>query len=115
MWVDSINLCVGGSGVVSIGTETIGDTVRETVKEARKAARESSKAAAEAAEEIQSDLEALREDIAQLAERLDLIVTAQGGRAWNRTKANVDDAIADAESRVRRRPRRGYRGCRHCT
>ena len=86
---------------MSNGTETIRDMVRETVKEARKAARESSKAAAEPAEEIQSDLEALREDVAQLAERLGLIVTAQGGRAWNRTKANVGDAIADAESRVR--------------
>jgi hypothetical protein len=86
---------------VSNGTETIRDTVRETVKEARKAARESSKAAAEAAEEIQSHLKALREDVAQLAERLGLIVTAQGSRAWNRTKLNVGDDIADAESRVR--------------
>jgi ElaB/YqjD/DUF883 family membrane-anchored ribosome-binding protein len=86
---------------VSNATETLRDTVRETAKEARMAARESSKAAAEAAEEIQSDLEALREDVAQLAERLGLIVTAHGGHAWNRTKANVGDTIADAESRVR--------------
>jgi len=72
------------------------------VRPSRKRARlRANRPAAEAAEEIQSDLGASREDVAQLAERLGLIVTAQGGRAWNRTKANVGDAIADAESRVR--------------
>jgi ElaB/YqjD/DUF883 family membrane-anchored ribosome-binding protein len=77
------------------------DTVRDTAKEARKAARDAAKAAAEASDEIQSDLDALRQDVVHLAEQLGLIVTAHGGRAWNKTKANVGEALADAESKVR--------------
>lgn len=82
--------------------ETMRDTFRENVKEVRKAAQESAKAASKTTEDVQADLEALRDDVMQLVEKLGAIASTRGSRAWKRTKAGVGEAASDAESFARK-------------
>jgi ElaB/YqjD/DUF883 family membrane-anchored ribosome-binding protein len=79
----------------------LSDAAKETVQDARDASKESGKAAAAAAGDIQADLQALRDDVARLARQLADILAAEGGKAWDRARSGVDEAIADVEDRGR--------------
>jgi len=76
-------------------------TLRETAKDARDGVREIRKAASEASGDIQSDLQALRDDFARLAEQIGDIAGSKGNAAWRRAKSRVDGAVADAQDRGR--------------
>jgi ElaB/YqjD/DUF883 family membrane-anchored ribosome-binding protein len=75
----------------------LSDAAKETVQDAREAIKESGKAASAASGDIQADLQALRDDVARLARQIADIFAAQGGKAWQRARASVDEAMADAE------------------
>jgi ElaB/YqjD/DUF883 family membrane-anchored ribosome-binding protein len=77
------------------------ETVQETSRDARDAIKESSGAAAAASGDIQADIQALRDDVARLAQQIADIFAAQGGKAWGHARAGVDEALADVESRGR--------------
>ena len=51
---------------------------------------------------MQADLEALRDDVMQLVEKLGAIASTRGSRAWKRTKAGMGEAVSDAESFARK-------------
>jgi len=80
---------------------SISNAAKETVQDARDAIRESGKAASDASGDIQADLKALREDVARLAKQIADIFAAKGDRAWQRARAGVDEALADAGGRGR--------------
>lgn len=80
---------------------TLSDTAKESVKDARAAIKESGKAASAASGDVQADLQALRADVARLADQIGDIFAEQGNRAWQRARASVDEALADAEGRGR--------------
>jgi ElaB/YqjD/DUF883 family membrane-anchored ribosome-binding protein len=77
----------------------LSDAAKETVQDAREAIKESGKAASAASGDIQADLQALRDDVARLARQIADIFAAQGGKTWQRARAGVDEALADAEDR----------------
>jgi ElaB/YqjD/DUF883 family membrane-anchored ribosome-binding protein len=77
------------------------ETAKETVKDARDAVKEARAAASAASGDIQADLAALRDDVTRLAEQVAAIFAAKGDKAWQRARAGVDDAFADAEHRGR--------------
>jgi ElaB/YqjD/DUF883 family membrane-anchored ribosome-binding protein len=74
---------------------------KETVQDARDAVKESGQAASAASGDIQADLQALREDVARLAQQIADIFAAKGSKAWDRARSGVDEAIADAEGKGR--------------
>jgi ElaB/YqjD/DUF883 family membrane-anchored ribosome-binding protein len=80
---------------------SLSNAAKETVQDARDAIRESGKAASDASGDIQADLKALREDVARLAEQIGDIFAAKGDRAWQRARASVDEALADAGGKGR--------------
>ena len=77
------------------------DAAKETVQDVRDAIKESGQAASAASGDIQADLQALRDDVARLAEQIADIFAAKGGDAWRRARSGVDEAIADVEDRGR--------------
>jgi ElaB/YqjD/DUF883 family membrane-anchored ribosome-binding protein len=82
--------------------ETMRDTMRDNIKEVRKAAQDSVKAASKTTDDLQADLEALRDDVMQLVEKLGSIASTRGSRAWKRTKSGVGEAMSDAEALARK-------------
>jgi ElaB/YqjD/DUF883 family membrane-anchored ribosome-binding protein len=79
----------------------LSDAAKETVRDARDAIKESGKAASAASGDIQADLQALRDDVARLAQQIADIFAAKGDKAWQRARSSVDEAIAGAEDRGR--------------
>jgi ElaB/YqjD/DUF883 family membrane-anchored ribosome-binding protein len=79
----------------------LSDGAKETVQDARDAIKESGKAASAASADIQADLQALRDDVARLAQQIADIFAAKGSKAWDRARSGVDEAIADVEDRGR--------------
>jgi ElaB/YqjD/DUF883 family membrane-anchored ribosome-binding protein len=79
----------------------LSDAAKETVQDVRDAIKESGKAAAAASGDIQADLQALRDDVARLAQQIADIFAAKGGNAWRHARSGVDEAIADVEDRGR--------------
>jgi ElaB/YqjD/DUF883 family membrane-anchored ribosome-binding protein len=79
----------------------LSDAAKETVQDARAAIKESGKAASAASGDVQADLQALRDDVARLAQEIADIFADEGGKAWRRARAGVDEAMADAEGRGR--------------
>jgi ElaB/YqjD/DUF883 family membrane-anchored ribosome-binding protein len=77
------------------------NAAKETVQDARDAIKESGKAASAASGDIQADLQALRDDVARLAQQIADIFAAKGGKAWDRARSGVDEAMADVEDRGR--------------
>jgi ElaB/YqjD/DUF883 family membrane-anchored ribosome-binding protein len=77
----------------------VSENARETLKEVRDGAREAGNAAAEAAGTIQKDLQALRDDLARLADQVRVIVSEKGNAAWRRAKSGVDGVVSDAQSK----------------
>ena len=80
---------------------TASNNVRETAKDARDGLREVKKAANEASGDIQSDLQALRDDFARLAEQVTEILSDKGSAAWKRARSSVDDVMAGAQDKGR--------------
>lgn len=70
---------------------------RETAADAREGMRQAGDAASEAANNLQKDLQALRGDLARLAEQLSGIVSSKGNAAWQRAKTSVDGVVNDAQ------------------
>src|SRR5262245_34171088 len=83
----------------SSSAASMASMARDTAKDARDAVKESAKAASAAGSDIKDDLEALRKDIAGLAQQISDIVSNKGGAAWNRAKSNIDGVIADVEDK----------------
>ena len=79
----------------------LSDAAKETVQDARDAIKESGKAASAASGDIQADVQALRDDVARLAQQIADIFAAKGSKAWDRARSGVDEAIADVEDRGR--------------
>jgi ElaB/YqjD/DUF883 family membrane-anchored ribosome-binding protein len=79
----------------------LSDAAKETVQDMRDAIKESGKAAAAASGDIQADLQALRDDVARLAQQIADIFAAKGGNAWRHARSGMDEAIADVEGRGR--------------
>jgi ElaB/YqjD/DUF883 family membrane-anchored ribosome-binding protein len=77
------------------------NVAKETVQDARDAIKESGKAASAASGDIQADLQALRDDVARLAQQIADIFAAKGSKAWHRAQSGVDEAIADVEGKGR--------------
>lgn len=75
------------------------EAVRETVKDAREGVREAGKATANASANIQNDLQALRDDLARLAEQVSGIMSSRGQAAWQRAKTSVDGVVSDAQAK----------------
>jgi ElaB/YqjD/DUF883 family membrane-anchored ribosome-binding protein len=80
---------------------TASNNVRETAKDTRDGLREVKKAANEASGDIQSDLQALRDDFARLAEQVTEILSDKGSAAWKRARSSVDDVMAGAQDKGR--------------
>jgi ElaB/YqjD/DUF883 family membrane-anchored ribosome-binding protein len=79
----------------------LSDAAKDTVQDAREALEESRKAASAASGDIAADLQALRGDVARLAQQIADIFAAKGGKAWDRARSGVDEAISDVEDRGR--------------
>ncbi|MFZ0424880.1 MAG: hypothetical protein WAL80_18535 [Xanthobacteraceae bacterium] len=77
------------------------DNAKETAKDAREGVHEIGDAAAAASGTIESDLQTLRDDFARLAEQVGDILAGKGNAAWQRAKATVDEAVADAQGKGR--------------
>jgi ElaB/YqjD/DUF883 family membrane-anchored ribosome-binding protein len=82
-------------------TSSISNAARETAKDARDAIKDSAKAASDASGDIAADLQALRDDVARLAQQIAGIFAAKGDTAWRRARSRVDEALADAEGKGR--------------
>ena len=77
------------------------DAARDTASDAREGLREVGRAASAASSDIQKDLQALRDDLAHLAEQVGEIVTAKGNAAWRRARTSVDGVVSDAQDKGR--------------
>jgi ElaB/YqjD/DUF883 family membrane-anchored ribosome-binding protein len=77
----------------------VSQNARETLKEVREGARDVGNATADASSNIQKDLQALRDDLARLAEQVGVIVSEKGNAAWRRAKSSVDGVVSDAQSK----------------
>jgi ElaB/YqjD/DUF883 family membrane-anchored ribosome-binding protein len=77
------------------------DAMRDTANDAREGLREVGRAASTASGDIQKDLQALRDDLARLAEEVRDIVATKGNAAWRRAKTSVDDVVSDAQDKSR--------------
>ena len=75
------------------------NTIRDTVRDAKDAVTETRRAASAASGDIQTDLEALRQDVSRLTGEIADIMSAKGGVAWDRAKANVEGLVSDATAK----------------
>jgi len=78
---------------------TVSSSLRESANEAREGVREIGKAASGASADIQKDLQALRDDIARLAEQIADIIADKGHAAWGHARSGADEAVSDAEQK----------------
>ncbi|MGA8614600.1 MAG: hypothetical protein WB760_23585 [Xanthobacteraceae bacterium] len=85
----------------STASQQARDAMRETTSDAREGLREVGRAASAASSDIQKDLQALRDDLARLAEQVGEIVAAKGNAAWRRAKTGVDGVVSDAQDKGR--------------
>jgi len=76
----------------------IRDAAKETVRDAREGIREIGKAATDASGNIEKDLQALRDDIAQLARQVADILADKSNAAWARAKSGAQASVGDAMS-----------------
>jgi len=70
---------------------------RDAAKDARDTAKETGKVASAGARDIQDDLEALRDDVANLTQQLAGVLASKGTKAFARAKSNVEGVISDAQ------------------
>jgi ElaB/YqjD/DUF883 family membrane-anchored ribosome-binding protein len=76
---------------------TASQNVRDAAKDAREGLREVKKAAGEASGDIATDLQALRDDFAKLAEQVSEILGTKGNATWQKARSSVDDMVAGAQ------------------
>jgi ElaB/YqjD/DUF883 family membrane-anchored ribosome-binding protein len=81
-------------------SQNVREAARETAKDVREGLRTAGAAASEASSNIQRDVQALREDLARLAEEISGIVSNKGNAAWRRARSSVDDAQAKGQEAV---------------
>jgi ElaB/YqjD/DUF883 family membrane-anchored ribosome-binding protein len=86
---------------ISTASQQARDAIRETTVDAREGLRQVGSATSAASSDIQKDLQALRDDLARLAEQIGEIVAAKGGAAWQRTKTSVDGVVSNAQDKGR--------------
>lgn len=84
---------------MSTASQNIRDTARETVRDAREGIDEIGGAAHAASGDIAKDLQALRDDLARLAEQVRGILASKGNAAWRRAKSHVDGVMSDAQAK----------------
>jgi ElaB/YqjD/DUF883 family membrane-anchored ribosome-binding protein len=72
---------------------------RDTAKDAKDAVKETAKAASAGGADIKSDLDALRDDVANLTKQIGDILSSKGGAVWDRAKTNFDGVISDVENK----------------
>jgi ElaB/YqjD/DUF883 family membrane-anchored ribosome-binding protein len=77
----------------------LSQSARETATDAREGVRQAGDAAATAVSDLQRDLQALRGDLARLAEQFGGIVSGKGSAAWQRAKTSVDGVVNDAQAK----------------
>jgi ElaB/YqjD/DUF883 family membrane-anchored ribosome-binding protein len=77
----------------------VSQSAREAAADAREGVRQAGDAATAAASDLQKDLQALRGDLARLAEQLSGIVSSKGNAAWQRAKTSVDGVVNDAQAK----------------
>lgn len=82
----------------SSASHGIRDAAKETARDAREGIREIGKAAADASSSVETDLQALRDDFARLAEQVTDILANKGNAAWARAKSGVKSSVDDAVS-----------------
>ncbi len=82
----------------SSASHSIRDAAKETARDAREGIREIGKAAADASSSVETDLQALRDDFARLAEQVTDILANKGNAAWARAKSGVKSSVDDAMS-----------------
>ena len=82
----------------SSASHGIRDAAKETARDAREGIREIGKAAADASSSVETDLQALRDDFARLAEQVADILANKGNAAWARAKSGVKSSVDDAMS-----------------
>jgi ElaB/YqjD/DUF883 family membrane-anchored ribosome-binding protein len=82
----------------SSASHGIRDAAKETARDAREGIREIGKAAADASSSVETDLQALRDDFARLAEQVTDILANKGNAAWARAKSGVKSSVDDAMS-----------------
>ncbi len=73
-------------------SQNLREAARETATDVREGVRGAEAATSEASSNIQRDLQALRQDLARLAEEISGIVSTKGNAAWWRARSSVDDA-----------------------
>jgi ElaB/YqjD/DUF883 family membrane-anchored ribosome-binding protein len=73
---------------------------RDTATEAKGAARDTSKVASAASDDFQNDLAALRDDVSKLTSQIGDILSARGGAAWRKAKANVGGVVSDVQDKA---------------
>lgn len=79
----------------------VSDTVNEGAKDVRNAAHEADKTAFAASGDIERDLQALRDDVGRLAQKVADIVAIKSNSAWQRAKSSIDEVVSDAEAKGR--------------
>ena len=79
----------------------LSQNLRDTANDARDGLREASKAASSTSGDIQDDLQALRNDLAQLVEQVSEVLADKGNAAWRRAKTSVDGIVSDAQDKGR--------------
>src|SRR5262249_38836980 len=62
-------------------------------KDAKEAARESARVVSAGSGDVQADLEALRDDVARLANQVGEIFATRGAAAWSRAASNIQSNI----------------------
>lgn len=81
-------------------SQNVREAARETAKDLREGLRAAGAATSEASSNIQRDLQALREDLARLAEAISGIVSNKGNAAWRRARSSVDGAQTKGQEAV---------------
>jgi ElaB/YqjD/DUF883 family membrane-anchored ribosome-binding protein len=74
----------------------VSNNARETSKEGRDACEA---ALEETCGDIQSDLQTLRNEFRQFAERVDEIITDKGSAAWQRARPRIIGVVSDAQQK----------------
>jgi ElaB/YqjD/DUF883 family membrane-anchored ribosome-binding protein len=67
--------------------------------EAKEGVKDARKATSAASGDMQQDLEALRGDVAKLAQQLSSIVGSRGNAAWRRATSRVEGVVSDVQGK----------------
>jgi len=82
----------------SSASHGIRDAAKETVRDAREGFRDIGKAATDASGNLEKDLQALRDDVAKLAEQVAEVFSNKSNAAWSRAKSSAKSTVDDVMS-----------------